>query len=1207
MMDRLFGQIVISIWFIGIVFAVGCDQKPKGDKKVETRKSIETDSVEIEKSKVILSHRTLGLAYLEDNNLEEAEAEFKKLVELAPNEALGYANLGIVYMRMGKYEEAEAQLIRAVEIKPDDPDIRLNLAKVYDLTNMEDASRRELEKTIEIDPEHVQSLYSLAESYQNLSDEYSVNQWEKYLRKIADTAPSNIVARIYLVEVLIRNEQADEALEHLEEIERISAVFPDEAMDYYRSAINQLQTDSFVEALTSVRIFHNLIKLTNSYQTDIRKLKGSTASRVGIPVISFSEARPAFLMDGESLLDVIKFTDVTASAGLEVLSDLILNESGIHPVTTHIASGDMDRDGDQDIYVAGYNAESGRSSHYLMQNNMGRFKNITAESGLDFDGIEYGSIFSDYNNDGFLDLYITKDGPNLLYENVSEGVFEDVSERAEAGDDGMGRHVLFFDIDQEGDLDIVLANQNSTRVYRNNGDNTFTNITDKTSFGDNEQGCRDALFGDFDDDGDVDLFLIHSNGHHRMYFNMRDGNFLDVTEESGLFSTENSNSAASGDLDNDGFEDLFIVKKDQNPALYINRGDGTFSIDASNKSIFSILDGVIGHDVLFFDFDNDGHLDILFAGEQSSEGEKGVFLFHNTGSGKFEDASFILPEDLYAGSAVMVMDYNEDGDMDILISDTDRGVRLLRNDGGNSNHHLKVQLVGIRTGSGKNNHYGIGAKVEVRAGELYQMKTVTEPAIHFGLGTRDKVDVVRILWTNGVPQNIFSPGSDQDLIEEQELKGSCPFLYVWNGERYEFLKDMMWRSALGMPLGIMGGTTTYAFANASEEYLKIPGDNFKAEDQKYYLQVTAELWETVYFDKLQLFVVDHPGSTDIFVDEKFTGPPFPEFKMYHVNEKRLPRSVTDGSGVDLLSQISERDDQYITNLHRAEYQGITELHDLIVDFGYIDPDRNLVLFMNGWIFPTDASINVAMSQSASCQVLPPFLQILNNSGDWETIINDIGFPSGKDKTIIVDLTGKIPMQSEPVIRIRTNMEIYWDYLFYSTDPDKGPYISSILSPEVADLHYRGFSATYRKGGRYGPFWFDYAKVDNKPKWRDLQGNYTRFGDVLDLLIEADNKYVIMNAGDEITVTFGEEGLPALPEGWKRDFIIYSVGWVKDGDLNTAFGNKAEPYPYHGMTAYPNGTNIEYPYPDGMERHFKKYNTREVSNEVFRNEIRSYVE
>lgn len=233
MKERIFGKIILLGWLISLFFVIGCDRKQKEEKTADSEDIVKMDSAEVEKSVLIMRNRTLGLAYLEENKLEEAENAFKELIALAPDEALGYTNLGIVYMRMGKYDEAEVQLKKAVELSPDDPDIRLNLAKVYDLVDKEEASRKELEKTIEIDPDHVQSLYSLAESYQNKSDEYSVNQWENYLQKIVETAPTNIVARLYLIEVQIRNNKADEAISNLEEIERISPSFPEDAINYY--------------------------------------------------------------------------------------------------------------------------------------------------------------------------------------------------------------------------------------------------------------------------------------------------------------------------------------------------------------------------------------------------------------------------------------------------------------------------------------------------------------------------------------------------------------------------------------------------------------------------------------------------------------------------------------------------------------------------------------------------------------------------------------------------------------------------------------------------------------------------------------------------------------------------------------------------------------------------------------------------------------
>jgi hypothetical protein len=692
---------------------------------------------------------------------------------------------------------------------------------------------------------------------------------------------------------------------------------------------------------------------------------------------------------------------------------------------------------------------------------------------------------------------------------------------------------------------------------------------------------------------------VNENTSNILYTNLRQGRFQDTTAASGLASKGGSGAVAAGDYNNDGYLDLFVTALEGGDYyLYRNKGDGTFERDTRSKEMLEALRKTTGLDARFFDFDNDGYLDLLVAGKAMTKDRRGVFLFHNDGTGKFKDLSSILPQDISSGRKIALADYNEDGDLDIFLAGLDGGVRLLRNDGGDANHYLKIQLVGLRTGSSKNNYFGIGAKLEIRAGELYQMRVVTEPATHFGLGAHLKADVVRILWTNGVPQNLFYPGSDQDLVEQQILKGSCAFLYTWNGREYTFVTDIMWRSALGMPLGIMGGSTAYAFPDASQEYLKIPGEFLKAEAGKYTLQITEELWETAYFDEVKLLVIDHPDSVEVYVDERFVPPPFPPLRLYQVTRKRLPKSAADEQGNDLLPALRAKDDVYVSNLNSAKYQGVTAMHDLILDLGNFARADRVILFLNGWIFPSDASINVAIAQSGRPKVVSPYLQVINRQGEWQTVIDNMSFPAGKNKTAAVDLAGKF-LSDDRRVRIRTNMEIYWDHVFFSTG-EAGNFIrQTTLRPVAADIHYRGFSRPYRKGGRYGPHWFDYQQVSKEPKWRDLEGAYTRYGEVLPLLLEADDKYVIINSGDEVTVEFDAASTPGLPPGWKRDFLIYSDGWIKDGDLNTAHGKTVAPLPFHAMSRYPYGKEESYPADEAHQEYLRTYNTRKVSQENFK--------
>jgi hypothetical protein len=575
-----------------------------------------------------------------------------------------------------------------------------------------------------------------------------------------------------------------------------------------------------------------------------------------------------------------------------------------------------------------------------------------------------------------------------------------------------------------------------------------------------------------------------------------------------------------------------------------------------------------------------------------------VFLFRNDRTGRFLDRSTLIPEPgrSAGASGIAVSDVDDDGDEDLVLIDAAGAPRLLRNDLGNSNLAVKIELKGLRTGSGKNNAFGIGARLELRAGEIYQTRVATGRVTHFGLGPHLKADVLRVEWPNGVPQTVYLPGSDVDVVEREMLKGSCAFVYTWDGRRFRFVTDAMWRSALGMPLGLMGSTSAFAPAGASQEYLRIAGDALRPRNGRYVLQLTEELWETAYADEVKLLAVDHPDSVDVLVDERFVPPGPVTLRLFQIARRVVPRSAVDERGTDVLPALREHDDVYVSSLTPTQYQGVVEPHDLILDLGDTAGRPGTFLFLRGWIYPTDASINVALSQQSAIRLAAPSLAVRDAKGAWRTAIADIGFPSGKDKTIVVDLAGKFPTVDRHV-RIRTSMQIYWDQAFVARALANGPAKVTTLAPLSADLHFRGFSRMYRKGGRYGPYWFDYDDVEKESPWRPIEGAFTRFGDVLPLLRDPDDMYVIMGPGDEATIQFDASSASSLPAGWKRDFLLYTDGWIKDSDLNTAFGTTVGPLPFHGAKAYPYAPGEAYPNGRQHQRYLREYNRRVVSGRV----------
>lgn len=1178
----------LIILAILLVFAAGCRQKPKTDSK--------QDAIEL------MTAQTMGLAYLEEFKLDEAEAEFQKYIKLAPGDKLGYANLGLTYLRMGKYREAEEQIKKAIAIDDQDADIRLILATIYEMNNQRAKSIATLNDALKITPNHVKILYDLSELYSVDKDAQSQANRKVCIEKLVTNVPQNLVPQLSLIDINIRENEADSAIARLELIAKQFPEFPKEAVGYYNKTLDLLRKGDFKNAAIQFTIFHNYMKVTAPYQAGIMELKGPGGSLIGFPLIEYNTEMIIQDVEQKSYLDVIRFTEVSASAGLNTPTE---NSTATRAkVPSHVESADYDGDGDIDIYLGTFDPQSSSYKHFLYNNEMGRYHDVGAEVGINHSSKEEEATFVDFDNDGFLDLYIMSEDGDLLYRNADRGVFKDITADAGIGSKTGGNKILFFDYDHDGDLDLLETTENGPLMFRNNNDGTFSEQIEKTGIN-TQQKINDAAFGDFDDDDDIDLIVTGESGTV-LYANQRQGVYKDVTVESGLEPDFKGSAVEVGDFNNDGFLDIMLVSETPGQMrIFENHGNSRFSVLKDTKTMFAQLNNVKAHDARFFDFDNDGYQDIVFAGSVVNEGESGVLLYHNDAPGKFSDVSNLLPDNVLAGRQIDMFDYNDDGDVDLLLAGMNGGVYLLRNDGGNINHYVNMKLVGLRTGSAKNNHFGIGAKVEMRSGDLYQTKVVTKPGIHFGLGHRKNADIIRITWTNGVPQNIFQPGVDQALIEAQTLKGSCPFLYTWNGKEYEFVKDITWRSALGMPLGIMGENAAYGFAAASDDYIKIPTGKLQPKDGKYLMQVTAELWETIYMDKIRLAVADHPDSVDVYVPEQFTPPPFPGYDLHQVSKKILPVSAVDDHGNDVRSFIEKDDDVYLPGFNSDKYQGMTEMHSLTLDPGKDVKADQLKLYMKGWVFPTDASINVALSQTETMSSMWPVIQVKNKKGEWQSVLENFGFPMGKDKTVIVDLSNKF-LTNDHRVRIVTNMEIYWDYIFFANGDSDAPVKTTYLDPEKADLHYRGFSREFRKGGRYGPHWFDYNDVDKNAKWVDLVGNYTRYGDVTPLLLKSDDQYIISNAGDETSLVFDATALPPLPKGWTRDFFIHSVGWVKDGDLNTALGNQVEPLPFHGMKTYPPSKDDIYPMDAEHSAYLKKYNTRVVTIDDYRNFVKNQV-
>ena len=899
---------------------------------------------------------------------------------------------------------------------------------------------------------------------------------------------------------------------------------------------------------------------------------------LGHPIESFSSGFKARIKAKQTPPTRANFVDVTQEVGL----------GNLNGRRSKILLADYDNDSDLDLYT---NSAVLDAEPNLFRNESGKFI-PTATVGHHGDVAE----FADIDKDGDPDLYLSGAEGSVLLRNNGSANFTEmmgfaVSTVDQSPKDQITGLSLFIDYDHDGDLDLFKAG-NRVEMYRNNGDGIFSDVSDQTFIPSERPGARDAELGDFDDDGDIDLLIVNDRKGCTLYTNLRQGKLQALANKIGVSQNHVFTAVAVGDYDNDGDIDLFLATDGETPhQLYRNRGDGTFAPDVrALDAAINAAKGVGGSDTHFLDYDNDGFLDLWFIGTPKEGNDHGVFLFRNDGTGRFTDVSNLLPETIRSGGDGVVGDYDNDGDLDLFLIDPNGKVIALRNDGGDQNSWLQVKLEGVNAGNNKNNIDGIGAKVELKAGELYQMKYVTEPITHFGLGKEKQAEVLRVVWTNGVPQNVITPKSNQRTLEKQVLKGSCPFLYVYDGKGYQFVTDLLWRSPLGMvtPMGFLAAAET-------ADYVKIPGGLMKPKAGVYSLQITEELWETAYFDMVKLLAVDHPEGTQIFVDENYTPPPFPDFKIYTTKQIHRPRIALDHHGYDVSDALKTVDYRYAIEHESGPFQGVVDPHFIVLDLGGVPGDSGVTLFLTGWIFPTDTSINLSLSQNPSINPHFPYLQVRDENGEWQTVIDPIGIPAGKSKTICINLTGKF-LSADRQVKIVTNMQIYWDSAFFSIGGEDVPTRITGLSPKHTDLHYRGFSKMYRPTP-HAPHLFDYNEVTTAKQWRDLAGHYTRYGEVTSLLEEIDDMYVILNAGDEMTVEFDATGLPPLEEGWKRDFILYSDGWDKDGDINTLSSQTVGPLPFHDMSAYPYPDAEKYPETRKHLRYQLQYNTRRVTHEL----------
>ncbi|HEX2252769.1 MAG TPA: CRTAC1 family protein, partial [Thermoanaerobaculia bacterium] len=635
---------------------------------------------------------------------------------------------------------------------------------------------------------------------------------------------------------------------------------------------------------------------------------------------------------------------------------------------------------------------------------------------------------------------------------------------------------------------------------------------------------------------------------------------------------------AAADLDNDGRPDL-VVAGGAEPLAFLHNRDGRFS---AWRVAAPLPTGTAWSTVVAFDADNDGRLDLAVGGTPGADGSRGLAVLAQRGGPSF--AALGVTGAPTAVTALAAADLDGDGDLDLVAAGPE-GLHRLDNRGGNANRWLSVHLRGLTEGSSKNNRFGAGAVVEVWDGHAYQFREADGDAVHFGLGRRAAADLLRVVWPNGVPQDRVDVAANQLVVEEQVLKGSCPFLYTWDGERVAFVTDLLWGAPIGLPMA----PGVWAGADATE-LVHVPAA--RPDDAgTYRLFVTEELWEAAFFDHLRLWVVDHPPDVEVASTLKILpGRTIPE-AVVASRALRPVAAAWDGRGDEVTGRVRHRDEVYADGYTVGPYQGVAAAPwTFTVDLGEA-PAAPVRLHLDGWIFPADASLNLAVAQRDAPPPELPRLEV-EVDGAWRVLMAETGFPAGKTKTMVID-TPPLPPGARR-LRLVTGLWLGWDRVAWTASPADGePRVAARLAPSTAVLRWRGFSAPGRSAPN-GPHTFDYERVSQDSPWLPFPGRYTRYGEVGELLAEADDRSVILAPGDEMALTFDAATLPAPPAGWRRTVFLESTGWDKDADRNTWQAQQVEPLPFHAMSGYPYGPGEAFP-DTPLHRHYRQHwLTREVT-------------
>ncbi|WP_044891791.1 CRTAC1 family protein [Opitutus terrae] len=803
----------------------------------------------------------------------------------------------------------------------------------------------------------------------------------------------------------------------------------------------------------------------------------------------------------------------------------------------------------------------------------------------------------DYDNDEVPDLFVVASGGNALFRGSADGAFVRVADAlAPPARGGTTRSALWLDADHDGDLDLFVCNQGApNQLFNNNSDGTFTEIAATAGVAEPEGDSLLVLPGDLDGDRDTDLVLLRASAPPRLLLNELTGKFR--AADLGGLAIRGDLGGVVQDFNGDGLLDLLVLGGE--PArLQLFTGDGHAHFQPS-ELFDAKLEALRGFRVA--DVDLDGDLDIAAFGREGH-------LLLNDGAGRFALQPRVWTAATGAEIAgVELADLTGDLVPDLLLLERGAASRVLLVPGvlSPASSALAVAPTGVRSRDKRTRSpaSGYGATVTVRAGRHEQSLLLTGQAggfcqsplpLTFGLSGAPRADYVKLLWSDGVAQ-VEQPlvaGRTHVVAETQRKISSCPVLFTWNGERFEFITDF---AGVG-GMGYLAAPGEYSFPQPID-HVKIAPEQLRARNGFFELRITEPMEESAYVDRLELLAIDHPAGWAVFPDERLTVTgPAPTRELLAIERPIFPDRAVGPDGADCTDHLRRADRRYAFEpVLDRRFFGFCERHTLELDFGdrlaAVLPGERVWLFITGYLeYPYSQTTYAAGQASVAWE--PIRVEQRQPDGSWRTIVPDAGALGGMSRTMTVDLTGLITSGPGCQLRVTSNLEMFYDQIFLGIPVPRERVHVHALPVAAAELRYVGFPREVSPDGRL-PLIYDYQQIEPTAPFHQLRGSYTRYGDVRELLTEFDDQFALMNSGDEIAAKFDATQLPPLPTGMTRSFVLVSHAYCKDMDLYTGTPQTLEPMPFRGMSRYPYPASERSPETDAQRRIREAYQTRVV--------------